>query len=134
MKNGKTTKTAAPPPPATPAPKAKKAAKAPVISSAPAPAYARKVPVEKTASTVRLEIYAPTAHEVYVAGSFNDWRPSATAMLAADGGLWARDLALAPGKYEYLFLVDGKWIADPSAKEYAPNPFGGVNSLLQVPD
>jgi 1,4-alpha-glucan branching enzyme len=86
----------------------------------------------KSHPTVRLEFYAPQAREVYVAGSFNEWRPSATVMKTSGGGLWAGELALAPGQYEYLFLVDGQWLPDPRAKAYAPNPFGGMNSLLEV--
>jgi 1,4-alpha-glucan branching enzyme len=131
MKNRKSiSKTTAVRPPTKP----KKAVKAAVRPEAAASSTVWKTPAEKSATTVHLEIYAPAAQEVYIAGSFNDWRPSATAMLASGGGRWARDLALSPGRYEYLFLVDGTWVPDPSAKEYAPNPFGGVNSLLQVPE
>jgi hypothetical protein len=42
------------------------------------------------------------------------------------------DLTLAPGRYEYRFIVDGEWMADPLAKDFVPNPFGGQNSLLEV--
>ena len=42
------------------------------------------------------------------------------------------ELALPPGTYEYRLVVDGEWIADPSAKETVPNPFGGVNSVLKA--
>ena len=41
-------------------------------------------------------------------------------------------MALGPGRYEYLFFVDGEWLPDPEAKEYAPNPYGGFNSLLEI--
>lgn len=41
-------------------------------------------------------------------------------------------MALAPGTYEYLFVVDGQWTPDPSALEVVPNPFGGCNSILKV--
>jgi len=37
-----------------------------------------------------------------------------------------------PGRYEYLFVVDGQWLPDPNAKESVANPFGGRNSVLRV--
>ena len=45
---------------------------------------------------------------------------------------WAKELWLPAGRYEYLFVVDGRWITDPKARDYVPNPFGGCNSVLQV--
>jgi hypothetical protein len=54
-------------------------------------------------------------------------------MRRSSTGIWAQELMLAPGRYEYLFLADGQWLLDPLAKEYIPNPFGGMNSLLDVP-
>jgi Glycogen recognition site of AMP-activated protein kinase len=39
---------------------------------------------------------------------------------------------LEPGTYEYCFVVDGKWIPDPLAKEMVPNPFGSRNSVITV--
>ena len=84
------------------------------------------------AAKVRLELYAPQAREVFVAGSFNDWQPATTALQLCEAGRWARELSLAPGKYEYLFLVDGQWLTDPKSKDYIQNPFGGLNSLLHI--
>jgi Glycogen recognition site of AMP-activated protein kinase len=68
-----------------------------------------------------------------VAGSFNDWQPMATALHLSGPGKWSGELTLPPGQYEYLFLVDGQWVPDPKAKEFAPNPFGGLNSLIKIP-
>ncbi len=81
---------------------------------------------------VRLEFTHPTATSVCVAGSFNDWRPGATPMLSLGDGRWVKQLALPPGRYEYRLVADGEWMADPAARESAPNPFGGVNSILAV--
>ncbi|MBI3875935.1 MAG: glycoside hydrolase family 13, partial [Verrucomicrobia bacterium] len=39
---------------------------------------------------------------------------------------------LAPGRYEYLFVVDGRWLSDPGADEAVPNRFGGWNSVREV--
>ena len=73
-----------------------------------------------------------TAQEVCIAGSFNDWHPSVTPMVLLDDGKWAKELALAPGHYEYRFVVDGQWVDDPAATELVPNPFGTPNAVLEV--
>ena len=81
---------------------------------------------------VCLELIRPEAQEVCVAGSFNDWHPSATPMVRLKDGKWAKELSLSPGRYEYRFVVDGQWVDDPAAKEFIPNPFGGANAVLVV--
>ena len=55
-------------------------------------------------------------------------------MIRLADGKWAKDLALAPGRYEYLFVVDDTWVPDPAATETVPNPFFGVNAVVIVPD
>jgi len=79
---------------------------------------------------IHIEFADPSANAVAIAGSFNGWRPEAAQLVAK--GKWVKELILAPGTYEYLFVADGKWIPDPLAKEAVPNPFGGMNSLLMV--
>ena len=81
---------------------------------------------------VCLEFIRPEAQEVCIAGSFNDWHPSATPMIRLKDGKWAKELSLAPGRYEYRFVVDGQWVDDPAAKDFAPNPFGAANAVLVV--
>ena len=66
---------------------------------------------------VRFEFTHPTATTVSVAGSFNEWKPEAKILHPAGGGRWFKETALAPGNYEYCFVVDGQWMADPLAKE-----------------
>ena len=53
-------------------------------------------------------------------------------MHSAGPGRWLRETVLAPGSYEYCFVVDGRWTADPLAKDSVSNPFGGRNSVLRV--
>jgi 1,4-alpha-glucan branching enzyme len=81
---------------------------------------------------VLLELTWPGAQAVFIAGSFNDWHPSASPMLRLSDGTWAKELVLAPGSYEYRFVVDGQWVGDPAAKDYVPNPYGGMNAVLTV--
>ncbi len=81
---------------------------------------------------VHFEFTHPTARAVCIAGTFNDWKPEDKPMHAMGGGRWQKETVLAPGTYEYCLIVDGKWMADPRARESVPNPFGGRNSLLKV--
>jgi len=81
---------------------------------------------------VSLELVEPAAQQVYVAGSFNGWKPDTTPLAALGNGRWKGDLKLGPGRYEYLFVVDGQWRPDPNARETVQNPFGGRNSVVMV--
>ena len=81
--------------------------------------------------SIRIEFTHPTAADVAIAGTFNDWRPEATPMVRV-GDRWLKDLALPPGVYEYRLVVDGAWMPDPHADATAPNPFGELNSVLNV--
>ena len=70
---------------------------------------------------------------VYVCGDFNNWRPTSLRMIGnADAGLWEKRLTLSPGRYEYKFVVDGKWLHDPDAQENVSNIYGSLNSVVQV--
>lgn len=61
--------------------------------------------------------YRPNAaaDTVYLAGSFNDWQPTAHRMDGPDAeGRYATTLKLKRGRYEYKYVLDGaKWRADP---------------------
>ena len=74
----------------------------------------------------------PTARSVCIAGTFNDWHPSVTEMIKIRDGQWANELVLPAGIYEYRFVVDAEWLPDPAVPETAPNPFGGINSIVRV--
>lgn len=87
---------------------------------------------EPQAIRIHFEFTSPEAESVFIAGTFNDWRPTATPMIALGEGRWAKDLALAPGQYEYCLVVDGQWRPDPLSSENVENPFGGVNSIRRV--
>jgi 1,4-alpha-glucan branching enzyme len=79
---------------------------------------------------VAFELVKADARRVCVAGSFNQWQPEKTPLAPAGGGKWVGELNVTPGRYEYLFVVDGQWLPDPNAKESVQNPFGGRNSVL----
>ncbi len=95
-------------------------------------------PVDKV-STGKVPVifsYRPAAgaSSVYLAGTFNNWSPTATAMSDEDGdGIYEIRLKLEPGNYQYKFVVDGQWYEDPYSVDYAPDGYGGKNSVLVVP-
>jgi 1,4-alpha-glucan branching enzyme len=78
-------------------------------------------------------ILAPDASTVAVAGSFNRWDPSSHQLAGPDrNGRWATTLRLAPGRYEYLFVINGEtWVPDPEAPS-VDNGLGGRNSIVTV--
>ena len=84
------------------------------------------------AGCVCLALTHPTAQEVCIAGSFNDWHPTVTPMIRLEDGKWAKELAVPAGRHEYRFVVDGQWADDPAAMELIPNPFGTANAVLVV--
>ncbi|HVU08980.1 MAG TPA: glycogen-binding domain-containing protein [Verrucomicrobiae bacterium] len=81
---------------------------------------------------IRFEFTHPTATTVCLAGTFNRWQPESKILHSSGVGHWWKETTLAPGTYEYCFIVDGQWMPDPLAKESVPNPFGGRNSILKV--
>ncbi len=82
---------------------------------------------------VRLVVVLPDAGTVEVAGDFNGWDPSRTPLTPAAGGAWTVTLPLQPGRYEYMFVVNGQqWIADPFAVEENGDGFGSRNAVLDV--
>ena len=81
---------------------------------------------------VWLEYNSEQAREVHIIGSFNRWNPEITGMVRVNRSRWLRALFLPSGRYEYLFVVDGRCVADPHA-ESVPNVYGCANSVLIVP-
>ena len=94
-------------------------------------APAEKPPAPKTLS-VSFALHKPDAKRVSLCGDFNGWSPTATPMKRHDDGHWGTTVALAPGRYQYKFVVDGEWIADPAAQKNVPNEHGSLNSVVEV--
>lgn len=88
----------------------------------------------ETLREVEIVFHAPGVRSVAVVGDFNEWDPKEHDMLrGGDDGTWRIRLELAPGVYEYGFLIDGQdWAKDPLAKRFLADGFGGENSVLFV--
>jgi len=81
-----------------------------------------------------LKINDGKAHTVAIAGDFNDWNPQANILEDPEGdGIWIGTLKLEPGRYEYMFVLDGeKWLPDPNALRYVKDGFGNKNAILEI--
>jgi len=76
---------------------------------------------------------APNAKRVSLAGDFNNWSPDATPMLPGQSsGEFRALLPLAPGRYRYRYVVDGEWRSDPCNTYVEANPFGQLDSVVEV--
>ncbi|MBM4148518.1 MAG: hypothetical protein FJ224_05695 [Lentisphaerae bacterium] len=81
---------------------------------------------------VQLSLAAQPGSQVFVAGTFNDWDPLKKSLKDDGSGIFKTTMFVAPGRYEYKFVVDGQWCLDPECSEWAPNPHGSLNSVLIV--
>lgn len=90
-----------------------------------------------TPGGVTFEFYAPKAHIVYLAGTFNRWAENRNghvyllqyAMKGPDRfGIWRMTIPLSPGRYEYQFVINGhEWVKNPLAASNS-----GERSVLEV--
>ena len=82
--------------------------------------------------TVRFVLSAPDAHDVGLAGTFNQWDAAATPLLRTGSGLWTATITLPAGEHQYAFVVDGeRWVPDPAAPA-VDDGFGRRNSVLTL--
>ncbi len=86
----------------------------------------------KEFSEMTFSLAAPEAKNVYVVGDFNNWNIEETCRLKQNNGVWAARLPLKRGYYHYRFVVDGKWQNDPNNSQSEANPFGELNSLIEI--
>ncbi|MBL9032649.1 MAG: AAA family ATPase [Phycisphaerae bacterium] len=71
---------------------------------------------------------------VAVAGEFNGWEPAAGQMRRNEAmGVWETCVRLPPGRWRYRLVVDGRWMVDPHNPALEPNPYHGMNSVIEVP-
>jgi chromosome partitioning protein len=75
----------------------------------------------------------PRASSVQLAGDFNNWQPTATPMeRVGDSGVWQAKIKLPQGTYRYRLVVDGQWQQDPYNERTEVNPYGDLNSVVEV--
>ena len=91
---------------------------------------AKKAAAEKS---VTFTVRADVGKSVYLAGCFNKWNPTGKQMLDKKGtGVYSASVKLAPGTYQYKFVIDGTWCADPECADFVQNEHGTLNSVITV--
>lgn len=68
---------------------------------------------------------------VSMKGDMNAWNAT-TAPFQKVGGEWQFTFSLPPGRYQYLYMVDGREMKDPANELTISNGIGGMNNLLVV--
>lgn len=81
---------------------------------------------------ISFSVFAPQAKEVYLAADFNGWELGEKSRMEQNNGTWIKRIKLMPGRYHYRFVIDGKWSEDPNNPKSETNPFGQMNSLIEV--
>jgi 1,4-alpha-glucan branching enzyme len=95
---------------------------------------------DRDASMVTVEFCLPDhvgAETVSVVGDFNGWEPALGVMRRDEvTGEFSCTVDVQLGcSYQYRFLLDGeRWVNDWKADRYAPNAFGGDDSVLDLTD
>ena len=106
----------------------KSSAKKVVAKKAPAKKPAARKPAGKV---VLFTVHADKGKAVYIAGEFNKWNPTAKKM-AYKAGIYTATVKLAAGTYQYKFVIDGTWCADPENANAVANDQGTFNSVITV--
>lgn len=106
---------------------------------------ARKPAAKKTAATAKRGVRKPavpgTAFRyfgrpgdiVFLAGDFNNWAEYQLQMKDSNGdGNFVCEVKLAPGTYEYKFIVNGNWCIDNNNPCCKDNQYGTGNSFIVI--
>ncbi|MDD3656678.1 MAG: zf-HC2 domain-containing protein [Atribacterota bacterium] len=84
--------------------------------------------------TFSMRADASQINSIAVVGDFNDWDPNRNLLIDDNNdGIWTVTLKLEPGRYEYMFIIDGqKWVPDPAAYRYVSDGFGNKNAVIEI--
>ena len=86
-----------------------------------------------TRKRVQFELSAEPGNQVFVAGTFNNWNPTANPLKNnPDSGHSKAVLRVPRGTHAYKFVVNGVWHTDPKCREWILNSYGSLNSVLHV--
>ena len=89
-----------------------------------------------SAHEIAFYYYDPSARQVALIGTFNDWQSDDGEMVQIRPGLWEGVLDRTPrgrGAHRYKFLIDrSRWMHDPENPLRIEDGFGGFNSLIRI--
>lgn len=78
-------------------------------------------------------VKAPVGSKVFVAGSFNGWKPDEIELFDRNNeGVFSRRKLLKPGTYQYKLIVNGVWQLDDNNAEVVTNDQNSMNNVLVV--
>lgn len=74
------------------------------------------------------------AHQVNLAGEFNNWDIESIPMKKSKNGEFSASIELEKGReYQFKYLIDGKeWLNDMDADKFVQNEFLSENSVVIV--
>jgi chromosome partitioning protein len=82
---------------------------------------------------IRFVCHAPGAQRVQIAGDFNQWASTDGEMAATDPpDVWTKEVLVPRGRYAYRLIIDGRWCSDPANPYVESNPYGELNSVVEV--
>ncbi len=82
---------------------------------------------------VRFALLGGPGNHVFVAGTFNNWNPTANPMnYNPDSLQYKAVVAMPAGTHDYKFIVNGVWTQDPNCKEWTRNCYGSINSVFDL--
>ena len=91
----------------------------------------KKTAVKK--KKITFEVLAEPKSKVFIAGSFNNWSDTKKELVDKKGdGYYTGALILAPGEYEYKFVINGEWQIDPENPNFNQNKMGTLNSVVRI--
>ncbi len=92
-----------------------------------------KKQIGRARKRVNFEMQAEPGSHVNVVGTFNNWDAEAHPLKENPGsGHFKRSILLPRGRYEYKFIVNGKWVEDPNCSQNVANDMGSRNSVITV--
>ena len=111
----------------------KKSAVKTVVAKKAAAKPAAKKSAKPAKKAATFTVHAEKGKAVYLAGSFNNSDPAGKKMLEKKGdGVYSVAIKLVPGTYQYKFVIDGTWCADPENENSVKNDQGTFNSVVVV--
>ena len=81
---------------------------------------------------VTFRLKSSKASQVFLAGDFNGWNAWLNPLRKDKDGLWVTTLELPVGRYEFKFMVDGKWRESLEDEPAVPNSCGTFNNVVNV--